>query len=309
MLRLRLMAALYGLPLIAAFLTLNWWLRTTKGGPLQYDDLPMLAMVLIIAVASGWEISHVVAHRMPGVSLWNGVYAAIIVPLVVHSVRQIFFPGVNDPHGPGSLGIFIDTVGSSAAFMLLFLGVWSDAENRGWRGLKENAIVIGAGLYVGISCSALLLLVRLTPLHELGLAMVIVGVIALDTAAYFGGRYLGGKLLWPAVSPNKTWAGAICGLSFTVILALGYGLLPKMAEFPAIGPKLGLGALLVLGLTIGLLGQVGDFAESLFKRWAGVKDSGNAIVGHGGFLDRFDSMFLVAPIAYLMLVAFLHAGK
>ena len=114
-----------------------------------------------------------------------------------------------------------------------------------------------------------------------------------DSAAMGAGKSVGGPKLWPAVSPNKTRSGAIGG----VLGALLVGLVFALAVFPRAGVPASLGASLIIAGVLSVLGQVGDLVESLFKREAGVKDSGTIIPGHGGVLDRFDSLYFVVPAA------------
>jgi phosphatidate cytidylyltransferase len=114
-----------------------------------------------------------------------------------------------------------------------------------------------------------------------------------DTAAYFGGKTFGKHLLFERVSPKKTWEGSVCGFVFSVatMIAARYLLLGYLALHQAI----------ILGVLIGVFGQIGDLIESRFKRDAGVKDSSSLIPGHGGVYDRFDSLVYVAPIVYLYI--------
>ena len=114
-----------------------------------------------------------------------------------------------------------------------------------------------------------------------------------DSAAYFAGRAFGRHKLFPRVSPHKTWEGAIAGCLAAV---LTFGLFQRLLL-----PYLSMRDALVCGALIGLFGQVGDLAESLLKRDAGVKDSSALIPGHGGVLDRFDSLLFVAPLLFFYL--------
>jgi phosphatidate cytidylyltransferase len=113
-----------------------------------------------------------------------------------------------------------------------------------------------------------------------------------DTAAMAGGKLIGGPLLAPVLSPHKTWAGAVCGLVATLVTAWAYTAL----VLDPLGRPLALAAALLCGLAISVAGQVGDLAESLFKREVGVKDSSSLIPGHGGMLDRVDSLLFVLPV-------------
>jgi phosphatidate cytidylyltransferase len=114
-----------------------------------------------------------------------------------------------------------------------------------------------------------------------------------DTAAMFGGRTFGGPKLAPTVSPGKTWSGSTAGVVGGVLMAPLFGLL----VLPRVGIEVPLWHLLIIAGVLSVIGQVGDLAESLFKREAGVKDSSNLIPGHGGVLDRFDSLYFVVPTA------------
>lgn len=121
-----------------------------------------------------------------------------------------------------------------------------------------------------------------------------------DTAAYVVGRAIGRHRPWPALSPKKTVEGAVGGMLFTLLAAI--------VGRSWLAPELTLGAAIVLGLVVGVLCPIGDLVESLFKRQAGVKDSSTLIPGHGGLLDRVDSMLFSAPATYyvLALTAWLH---
>ncbi len=127
------------------------------------------------------------------------------------------------------------------------------------------------------------------------LAFCIWGAIWIgDTAAYAGGRIIGKHPLAPRTSPNKTIEGSIAGLVGAIVAALGWWLFDLVR----------LDTALVVGITAGTVGQLGDLAESALKREAGVKDTGALLPGHGGFLDRFDSMLLTVPVVALYLELF-----
>ena len=114
-----------------------------------------------------------------------------------------------------------------------------------------------------------------------------------DTAAMFGGRTFGGPKLAPTVSPGKTWSGSTAGLVGGMLMAPLFGSL----ILPRVGLEVPLWQLVVIAGALSIIGQIGDLAESLFKREAGVKDSSHLIPGHGGVLDRFDSLYFVVPTA------------
>ncbi|HEU4558790.1 MAG TPA: phosphatidate cytidylyltransferase [Longimicrobium sp.] len=119
-----------------------------------------------------------------------------------------------------------------------------------------------------------------------------------DTFAYFAGRLWGKRKLIPKVSPGKTVAGALGAVIGTPLAAVGYALF--LQRFATWQP--GLAEAAVFGVAVSIAAQVGDLAESLLKRDVGVKDSGKLLPGHGGALDRFDSLFFTLPLGYAFFV-------
>ncbi|MBT2735531.1 phosphatidate cytidylyltransferase [Neobacillus sp. B4I6] len=113
---------------------------------------------------------------------------------------------------------------------------------------------------------------------------------ATDSGAYFIGKALGKTKLWPEISPNKTVEGSIGGIACAVVVAVIFVLLSNI----------NVGLLTLMGITIVLsvFGQIGDLVESAFKRHFNVKDSGTILPGHGGILDRFDSLLFVWPLLH-----------
>jgi phosphatidate cytidylyltransferase len=122
-------------------------------------------------------------------------------------------------------------------------------------------------------------------------AAVMVVVWGMDTAAYGVGKVIGRRKLCPTISPGKTVEGAVAALAAAGALTAGAG---HWLGLPLVHG-------VVLGMMLGVVGQGGDLFESALKRAAGVKDSGALLPGHGGLLDRFDSLIFVAPVAYYYL--------
>lgn len=151
-------------------------------------------------------------------------------------------------------------------------------------------------LYAGVSGGALVLL-RRGDAGLVALVFLFAVVWMTDIAAYFVGRTLGGPKLWPAVSPNKTWSGAIGGLAGGTIAGAA------TAFFAGFGLPLGV---IAVAIAISVSGQAGDLAESAIKRHFGKKDSGHLIPGHGGLMDRADALVFGAVVA--ALVGALRAG-
>jgi phosphatidate cytidylyltransferase len=118
-----------------------------------------------------------------------------------------------------------------------------------------------------------------------------------DSAAFFGGKALGKHKLFPRVSPNKSWEGAVFGFVFAIATMI----LAKVIILQFLSWR----DVVVIGIIVGLIGQLGDLFESLLKRDAAVKDSSGIIPGHGGIFDRFDSFIAVSPVIYLYLKYFI----
>jgi phosphatidate cytidylyltransferase len=123
-----------------------------------------------------------------------------------------------------------------------------------------------------------------------------------DTGAFLAGKRWGRAKLMPSVSPGKTWAGAYgaLGASLLATWLLAAFVLPPMAHL-TLRPV----GVVVVGVALSLAAQIGDLVESMFKREAGVKDSSHLIPGHGGVLDRVDSVLFTLPVGYVLLSSFL----
>jgi len=178
------------------------------------------------------------------------------------------------------------------ALTVLMLGLvavaWLTPERRVWA-------VTGFG-YAAVAELASVLL-RLDPVQGwTALMLVLLVVWVTDIGGYFVGRGIGGPKLWPRVSPNKTWAGAIGGFAASLAVAWGFS-------------AFGLGktsALLLLGSALSIASQLGDLFESAVKRRFGVKDSSHIIPGHGGLLDRLDGF--VAAVVLAAVFGLLRGG-
>lgn len=139
-------------------------------------------------------------------------------------------------------------------------------------------------------------LVRINEITRQGGALILFTlalVWAGDTLAYFTGQFLGRVPLAPALSPKKTWEGAIANLIGSLIVGW------VAARWIDIAP----GMLLVIAAAANIAGQIGDLIESAYKRGAAVKDSGTIVPGHGGALDRIDSLILAAPVVWFLWMA------
>ena len=159
--------------------------------------------------------------------------------------------------------------------------------------LTDGAVLLIGVLYVGWLLGHLLLLRNLNG-GEYLIFFVFLVTWSCDTGAYYTGRLLGSRALAPRVSPNKTIEGAVGG----IVWGLASSLLARWWFLPALSIQDAVG----LGLLLGVFGQLGDLTESMLKRSAGVKDSSRLVPGHGGILDKVDSLIFAAPAFYYYTV-------
>ena len=184
--------------------------------------------------------------------------------------------------------LFMYLVTSAVALSLVMLIIVRQREGA----FANWAWMIGGIFYVGLLLSYLVSL-RI----EAGRGWVylaLLGTFASDTAAFFIGRAFGKHRLAPHISPGKTWEGTIGGVLGAIILSLALTALLNLS--------IGYGQAVLLGLLVSIIGQIGDLAESLLKRSTGVKDSGKKLPGHGGFLDRIDSVVFAGIVVYYYVV-------
>ena len=169
--------------------------------------------------------------------------------------------------------------------------------------LLNITMLVFAFVWLGLMLGALS---SLRNLPEIGFKITLalfLSVWICDTAAFFFGSKFGKSKILPEVSPKKTWVGTIAGLISSLVLLTGlhhYGYFNGLIE---------LKDAVVIALIAGGFGQLGDFAESLLKREAGLKDTSNILRGHGGILDRFDSLSFAAPLTLLYCNYFIKVGQ
>jgi phosphatidate cytidylyltransferase len=173
------------------------------------------------------------------------------------------------------------------------------AETRAPATVAISATVLGVA-WVGLGLGHLILL-RDIPVHaQLTCFTVLLAVFAADTVAFFVGRLIGRHKLAPVLSPGKTWEGFVGGSIAAVFVAF-VSLYQDRDTFLAIWQAV------VLGIVIALAEAVGDLFESALKRDMQVKDTGRLLAGHGGVLDRIDSLLFAIPAAYYLIAAFGYA--
>lgn len=198
----------------------------------------------------------------------------------------------------GSVGIVLTAYLAGAEAMLVALVltagavvVWRVLDGGGAAALRDAAAGVFAAAYIPFLIGFVMMMLAAPD----GVARVIVFLllpVAVDTGGYFAGTRYGRHLMAPSVSPKKTWEG----LAGSVLLASVVGAVAVAVAFD-LPPLVGVG----LGLVVVATAALGDLAESLLKRDLGVKDMGSLLPGHGGLLDRIDSMLLSAPLVHLVL--------
>ena len=244
------------------------------------------------------------------------IYLITAAPLIL-SVLAIFIAVLAAAHETAALleaaGSTVARVPVVAASCLLVAGAWGGGVQGLAAGLAAGftltfAWVVLTGKVEGsalqLSGGTLLLLYPVWSLAHLilyqdsgsgrrALLFLLLCVWVCDSAAYYVGSTLGRRKLAPEISPNKTIAGAVGG----VLGAAGASVILKMLSLIPWSIPFALGA----GLCIAVLAQIGDLAESMLKRDAGVKDSGSLIPGHGGMMDRVDALLFTVPVFYYIL--------
>jgi phosphatidate cytidylyltransferase len=170
-------------------------------------------------------------------------------------------------------------------FAIIFLFTFKDLRSAS----SDLSLLFMGFLYVPLLL-AHLQMIRGLPYGQQWIFLLMTIVMAGDTGAFYVGTSFGKRKLYPVVSPNKSVEGAIGGLAGSLIGAI----IAKYTFFP----QLTLADSMVTALALGILGQLGDLFESFLKRSFGVKDSGTIFPGHGGVLDRLDSILFAAPAAF-----------
>lgn len=247
-----------------------------------FGNILFFMFVLMIALVSFYEYSALVKIKGADVNVYLG-YLAIIFLLT------------------NQYNFFFDTYSFVLTFVVLLTGI-ELFRNRGSAIYNAGSTLLGV-FYIGLFSSSLIgireFYAKIDNLYNQGGLLIIAVFLTIwicDSAAFFGGSALGKHKLFPRVSPNKSWEGAIFGFIFAVLTMI----LAKIVFLNFLDWTTAVS----LGIIIGIIGQLGDLIESMVKRDAGVKDSSNLIPGHGGIFDRFDSILYTAPVVLLYIKYF-----
>ncbi|MDI6823489.1 MAG: phosphatidate cytidylyltransferase [Bacillota bacterium] len=272
MLRTRILTVVLGAP---PFLAALWWGGAVWAG--------------LVALLAGAAAVEAVGFGNGGRSLPGAVLAALLAAglvLFLGGMVSIPLPAVSPV--PGVAAVAPAVAGPALLGVTLVVLVTMALDAALYPGGTRAPLLLLAVLYPGLGLGHLVLLRQAS--GGFAWSLFLLGTVwAADIAAYFAGMARGRHRLAPRLSPGKSWEGAAAG----VVTAALVGLLGA----PAL---LGLGALTggLLGAGMAVAGMVGDLAESALKRAAGRKDSGRLVPGHGGVLDRFDSVAFAAPVLY-----------
>jgi phosphatidate cytidylyltransferase len=260
-----------------------------------FGEAPLAVLLSVASALAAWEYAKLaeVAGARP-MKAWTVILAAL-VPLATHAVR---------------LGFWVPPLGMVALLvpLLITVALWT----RGSSGHPIEAVattLFGAWYTGGMLAFGYALRYHRFAIGATAGALLVMLPLLLtwinDAGAFFFGKKFGKRKLMPSVSPGKTVAGAVGALATCLVATWAYFefLLQPYA-------KLGLSivGMIIFGVAMSVAAQVGDLAESMLKRQAGVKDSSTLIPGHGGVLDRVDSLLFTIPLGYVLLDLLLKVG-
>ena len=243
---------------------------------------------------------------------WLTLLVLVVAALGIRELYRLLPPGTGPlPAALGALWAVAMVLGAQVAsnldsFLIISGGIlaagafvvllWLVAFYSGGRFLIAAFYLVGGPVYVGFLLAHSLVLREIGDTGDVGrdwLLFTLLVVFATDSGAFIIGRVLGRYPMAPSVSPNKTWEGSAGGLACALVAAIIVGLLldltmPRWQQ-------------VVMGATVGVLAQSGDLFESKLKRLSDAKDAGSIIPGHGGVLDRLDSLVVCIPAVYYLL--------
>ncbi|MDM7998527.1 MAG: CDP-archaeol synthase [Dehalococcoidia bacterium] len=284
--KLRVITAVVGIPLLLTFVYFDFEFRTA-----WFERIPLFISAVGAAAAAGaWEF-----YRLGNNAGARPLTAFGIAWAVLFVVAALFNGEWTSSREAAS---YVDwamagLLGSAIVLPLVWVLIFQrDAWQQSW------VWTLAGILYLGWMLSYYVMLRQLDEGREL-VILALFTTFACDTTAYFVGRAWGKHHMTPAISPHKTWEGAAGGLLGAVaaaallcfLLNLGDWALP-LNYLEAVG----------MGCLIGVVAQLGDLLESVLKRRAGVKDSGRILPGHGGVLDRIDSLVFIGVIVYYFVL-------
>ncbi len=257
-------------------------------GVVMFLPLPWQALVFAVVVAlGGWEWSRLAGWSAAGARLaYVAVLAGVMYGLYWHC-------GLGDSPARESVQPYLGLACLWWSFALLWVRgfpasapLWNSVAMRSVMGLLILALAWLAAVYI-----------LSFPRGSLLIVVMVLIVASADIGAYFSGRAFGRHKLAPTVSPNKTWEGFWGGMLVCVLLAILLWM-----QLPGQWEHISVGSVIAVALATALASVVGDLTISMVKRETGLKDSGTLLPGHGGLLDRLDSLCGAAPVFALGLL-------
>ena len=273
----------------------NFWVRTITGlsmvfillAAIWFSGWVFAVIFLIITILGLWEFYGLISTENCHPQKYYGTLAGILLYMAGIYVYLYRGSSINEQFWLA----FIPFLVLVPLFFLSFIiEIYRNKPNP----LVNIATTALGFIYVALPFSLLLYFNRPDVLHFLGMPVILCGYFGFtwinDTAAYLYGKQFGKHKFFERISPKKTWEGTIAGAVVTLLVAIGFHFLV---------PGLSLTDWLALAGIVVFFGTHGDLAESLLKRSLNIKDSGTILPGHGGILDRFDTMLISAPFVFL----------
>lgn len=285
MLKSRLITAMILIPLVIIAL---FWLP-----PIGFKII-----VLVICMLAAWEWGQFAGFMQTGQRVWVAVFFGLLLSLMIFSLPS-YQSDIHQP--PVALSLWVSLSWWTVALLLV---LFYPASASLWRQSRFLRLAFGALTLVPFFWGMIALRqYHYNSDHFAGawwLLFVMLLVWGADSGAYMFGKLFGRHKLAPKVSPGKTWEGFAGGLISSAIIAWVFSLLAPLTVDSR--------TLLICAIIATLASVLGDLTESMFKREAGIKDSGNLIPGHGGILDRIDSLTAAIPVFACLLLLVFHVA-
>jgi phosphatidate cytidylyltransferase len=275
----------------------NFWARTITGlsmvfillAALWFSGWVFATIFMAITILGLWEFYGLIANENCHPQKYYGIFAGILMYLAM-----VFISLGPWPHRLMTSQLLPAMIPFLIPIPLFFISFILEIYRNKPNPLANIAITTLGFFYIAMPFSLLVYFTRPEVLHFHGMPVILVGYFAFtwmnDTAAYLYGKQFGKHKFFERISPKKTWEGTIAGAAVTLFTAFGLHLLV---------PELSLADWLALACMVVFFGTHGDLVESLLKRSLNIKDSGTILPGHGGILDRFDTMLISAPFVFL----------
>lgn len=253
-----------------------------------FSDTPVFAVAVALLAAIGvFEMIGCIGLRGKLEVLLPSLIIAFAVPIMSRYIVKL----------NGKISYCLAVIAAVLFIYMYYLMVLA-VVSKGTKSIMDMALVFLTTSYISIGFASILML-RDLPHGQFLYLLVFIGAWVTDGAAYFVGRAFGKHKLIPDVSPKKTVEGAIGGSIFCALSFLAYGLVVAHFSDSTVNAV----EIIIAGLIISVISQFGDLIASLIKRHYGIKDYGKIFPGHGGVMDRFDSIISIAPFL-LMLCAY-----